>query len=337
MSAEATIALMREAAPPPSADALNRVQRTTAEQIVSILTSYGFTAEQSRAVSEAWDGFRTNDRWSSLLAAIVTLIERQRGDIDEVIPIWDDLDDAGLEGRLFYFYVFVLCAPGASEFLRRAHCRDDVIDVTMSVLVQLSRLHEKKWHSFGIETGWWLFPFLRGELVQVGSLWFHRVNLGVGNLSPDPWFSDVEAADLGAGFRRGDPSIGLHIPEGAALDPESLDVTFEHARSVIAAMWPTTGRRLVTCQTWMLDPQLATYLAPDSNILGFQRRFHVVTKWAPTWADGDASITEFVFRTPGALLRDLPRTTTLQRAVHDHIESGGHWFVQPGWLEFDGR
>jgi len=86
----------------------------------------------------------------------------------------------------------------------------------------------------------------------------------------------------------------------------------------------------------MLDAQLCTYLDPQSNLLAFQRRFHVISSWAPTWADGDASIIEFVFRTPGVELADLPRVTKLQRAVLDHIERGGHWFVQPGWLEFDG-
>jgi hypothetical protein len=336
MSAEETIALMRDAAPPPTSDALARVQATTTDDIVSLLRTFGFSPDQRATVGDGWNGFREDQQWSSLLASLVTMVDMQRGDIDATIPIWDDLDDAGLSGRLLYFYLFVLCAPRTIDFLRAADCPESVIDVTMTVLRQLSRLHEKKWQSLGIETGWWLLPFLRGELVQIGSLWFHRVNLGVGTLSPDPWFSEEAAAALGVGFRRGDPSIGLHIPEGAALDRESLDATFARAREVIASLWPVTQRRLATCQTWMLDPQLNSYLADDSNVLAFQRRFNVISSWAPTWADGDSSIVEFVFRTPGVALAELPRSTALQRAVHDHIESGGHWFVQPGWLDFDG-
>ena len=336
MSADDTIALMRDAAPPPATDIVERVQETTADEIASCLRALGLSPEQSATVGDAWNDFRDNPEWSSLLASLVTMVEMQRGHIDATIPIWDDLDDAGLPGQFLYFYLFVLCAPGTIAFLRAAACPEGVIDLTMSVLVQLSALHEKKWQSLGIETGWWLFPILRGELIQVGSLWFHRVNLGVGNLSPDPWISDQEATTLGVGFRRGDPSIGLHIPQGAALDPATLDATFAHARQVITSMWPTSGRRLATCQTWMLDPQLMMYLAQDSNVLAFQRRFNVLTTWAPTWADGDSSIVEFAFRSPGVPLAQLPRDTTLQRAVHDHIEHGGHWFVQPGWLDFDG-
>jgi hypothetical protein len=86
----------------------------------------------------------------------------------------------------------------------------------------------------------------------------------------------------------------------------------------------------------MFDPQLAMYLSHDRNVLRFQRRFNVISTWSPTWANGDSSIFEFVFRSPGVALAQLPRHTTLERAVHDHLERGGHWYVQPGWLDFDG-
>lgn len=335
-SADETIALMRDAAPAPSSDTMERIRSTTGAAIASFTRTMGLSDDQSAVVANTWDDFRDDERWTSLLASLVTLVEVQRGDIDAPVPIWDDLDDAGVFGRIFYFYLFALCAPGTIDFLTEAKCPATVIDLTMTVLRKLSTLHERKWRSFGVETGWWLFPVLRGELIQVGSLWFHRVNLGVGSLSPDPWFDDQQAARLGVGFRRGDPSIGIHIPQDTALDPTTLDATFEEGRRVIAAMWPTMGRRLATCQSWMLDPQLQSYLAHDSNIVAFQRRFHVISDWAPTWANGDDSIVEFAFRSPGTPLADLPRATTLQRAIHTHLERGGHWYVQPGWLDFDG-
>jgi len=81
-------------------------------------------------------------------------------------------------------------------------------------------------------------------MVQVGSLQFHRVNLGVGNLSPEPWYSIEESLERGVGFRRGDPSVGIHIPYGAALAPHDLDATFARAREVLSAMWRVNQRRL---------------------------------------------------------------------------------------------
>ena len=177
-----------------------------------------------------------------------------------------------------------------------------------------------------------MIPTLRAEMLQVGSLQFHRVNLGVGTLSPHPWYTEEEVATLGVGFRRGDPSAGIHIPEGADLSPQRLDETFARARQVLGAVWPVTQRRIATCQSWMLDDRLGGALAPTSRILGFQRRFTLL----PRWMDDDEDAIEFVFRRPGAALADLPRSTSLERAILDVLMSGGHWRNRAGWLDFDG-
>jgi hypothetical protein len=193
-------------------------------------------------------------------------------------------------------------------------------------------IHERKWGSVGFDAGWWLLPILRGEMVQIGSLQFHRVNLGLGNLSPEPWYSPSESSDLGAGFRRGDPSVGLHVPYAAALSPHDLDVTFARAREVLGVMWPVEQRRLATCQTWLLDAQLVDFLDPASNIMQFQRRFTLLDGWY----DNDVETLLFIFQRPGAGLDVLPRDTSLQRGVLELLERGGHWRARPGWFDFDG-
>jgi len=193
-------------------------------------------------------------------------------------------------------------------------------------------IHEHRWGSVGIDPGWWLLPILRGEMVQVGSLQFHRVNLEVGNLSPEPWYSKQEGLALGKGFRRGDPSVGIHIPYRAALAPGDLDATFARAREVLGSMWPVDQRRLATCQSWLLDAQLADFLDPASNILRFQRRFTLLDGWY----DNDVETLNFIFQLPRVSRDELPRDTTLQRGVLDLLERGGHWRARPGWLDFDG-
>jgi hypothetical protein len=337
MSAELTVALMREFAPSPSKDSLDRVGATTREQVAAVVSGLGFSLAETSEVASTWDTFRVDEGWVTLLASLVTMIEAQRGDVDATIPIWDDLADAGPPGRLFYFYLYVLCAAGTIHFLEAANCRADVIDSTMATLRRLAVIHDRKWHTLGVDPGWWLIPILRGELLRVGSLEFHRVNLGVGTLSPDPWYSEEEVDALGVGFRRGDPSLGIHIPEGTAFDPASLDATFALAREVLGAMWPVDARRLATCQSWILDRQLIDYLGPTSNVLAFQRRFHLLPRCEPIGTDPNTEILEFVFRAPGVALTDLPRDTTLERAVLDHIAQGKRWRLQPGWLDFDGR
>jgi hypothetical protein len=83
-----------------------------------------------------------------------------------------------------------------------------------------------------------------------------------------------------------------------------------------------------------MDTQLAEYLPATSNIIKFQRRFteftdRVRADWAPL---------EHVFHrrfngpevTP-SLLDNLPRQTTLQRAIVTHLRQGHHWHNQTAW------
>lgn len=330
---EVTIASMRSFLPSPRADVAEWVAAVTSTAIRDSLHELALEADEINVIVAQWEEFRRDERWLSLLVSLVTSIEEQRGDHDAPLPVWDDLDDAGAGGRFLYFYLFALTWRATQNFLRARHCPAPIITRTMSSLARHAGIHSRKWHTVGLDAGWWMLPVLRGELVHVGSLQFHRVTLGVGTLAPHPWYSDAVARTLGPGFRVGDASVGLHIPDHTELSPTALDATFAEAREVVGAVWPVAQRRVATCQSWMLDPQLAEFLAPSSNILAFQRRFTSL----PEWIEDDRDIVEFVFRQPGVGLRDLPQRTTLERAVVTLLKSGGHWRVPAGWMDFDGE
>jgi hypothetical protein len=60
----------------------------------------------------------------------------------------------------------------------------------------------------------------------------------------------------------------------------------------------------------------------------FQRRFQLT----PTVVDAGVEIIRFVFRRLDAPLDELPRRTTLERAVVEHIRAGRQWHERKGWL-----
>jgi hypothetical protein len=132
-----------------------------------------------------------------------------------------------------------------------------------------------------------------------------------------------------ATFRRGDPCLGTHIPETGPLTPEACDASFRRAREFFARHFPEESYPIATCGSWLLDPQLAEYLPATSNIMRFQRRFHLT----PVSWDADREIVEFVFRRSKPQLDELPQETTLQRAIVQHLRAGRHWFGRSGWLE----
>ncbi len=103
------------------------------------------------------------------------------------MAIWPDLDDAGDVGRLFYFYLFALCYDATATFWRACGVPASVVKSTTDILLQHTATHARKRGTLGFDAGWWLVLVLRGELLSIGSLEFHRVNLGVGTLSPE-WY-----------------------------------------------------------------------------------------------------------------------------------------------------
>lgn len=332
MSDEPTLSLMREFMAPPSVTGLGLVRDFSSEQLDASLNECALSTELVSEVVENWDAFRRDESWVSLLASIVEMVERQRGDADAPIPIWSDLEGSGPSGRLFYFYAFALCARDTREFHRRAGVPEAVIHATLGVLSDHVAIHQRKYETNGVDAGWWMLPVLRGELLQIGSLQYHRVTLGVGTLSPFPWYDEDEIEARGIGFRSGDPSVGIHIPDRADLSRRSVDDSLDEARQVLGALWPAQGRRLATCQTWMLDDRLGALLSPTSNIVKFQQRFALL----PRWSEEDGDVLEFVFRRVDTALEKLPQTTSLERAVVRVLRSGSHWRNRTGWLDFDG-
>jgi hypothetical protein len=166
----------------------------------------------------------------------------------------------------------------------------------------------------GLRTSGWLTLHFRGALYQLGRLQFNRMN--------------VRAAHVADAFREGDPALGIHIPESGPLTPEACADSLAQAGSFFARHFPETPTHLAICTSWLLDPQLAQYLAPDSNIIRFQRRFTIVGDGY----DGDADVLRFVFHRIAPNVGELPERTTLERAIVAHLSAGKHWKNRTGWL-----
>jgi hypothetical protein len=166
----------------------------------------------------------------------------------------------------------------------------------------------------GLHTQTWLTIVFSGLLYQLGRLQFN--------------LRAVTERAAGAPFQLGDPALGVHIPERGRLDPATCDDSFAQAATFFPRHFPEREHRIGTCNSWLLDPQLAEYLPAESNVVRFQRRFTPVGAPSP----GDDAVFEFVFRRLNPTLDELPQHTTLERAVVAHLRSGRHWQAVSGWL-----
>lgn len=136
-------------------------------------------------------------------------------------------------------------------------------------------------------------------------------------------------------LKPGDPVLDIHIPAGGPLSREDAIASMQQALAFFSKHFPKTpSAKALVCTTWLLDAQLASFLKPDSNILGFQRLFHLYPVECDAW-----SAFRFVFnleipygqQAPPDLLA-LPRKSALERALIEHVEAGGRWRKAGGYL-----
>ncbi|MFC4008651.1 acyltransferase domain-containing protein [Nonomuraea purpurea] len=224
-------------------------------------------------------------------------------------------------GPYFYVFVYLAALPHTRAYHRRLGVPEEVSWATFADLGRNMAVHRKRHGTGGLHAPDWFMLHARGLLFEMGRLQFNRAKLNrrVGQA--------LESAGLPVG--PGSPALGVHVPDfRGPMTPAACDASFERAREFFPRHFPDEDVRVVTCGSWLLDEQLARYLPAESNIVAFQRRFHLLDRY-----DG-SDMMAFVFGGDAADLARLPRRTRLERAVGDHLAAGGTWYGRTGWLRF---
>jgi GNAT-like C-terminal domain/N-acyltransferase N-terminal domain len=275
----------------------------------TIFERLAISPEDQQEILAAWPSPESDpDVWRSLEVAYQTLVNAMGGFASLELP--------GAESSPSYFPVYVYLAALAD--VRRFHsARGIPEDISWTTLADMGRNLARDRLLFGhggLRTSGWLTLHFRGALYQLGRLQFNRTS--------------VRAAHVADAFREGDHALGIHIPESGPLSPEAVDDSLARAQPFFARHFPETPTRLGLCTSWLLDPQLTDYLAPDSNVLRFQGRFKLIGDGP----NGDAEILRFVFHRIAPNIDELPQRTTLERAIVTHLRAGKHWRNRTGWL-----
>ena len=263
--------------------------------------------------------------WQFLEYCTHVVVSRM-GAVTSEVPFPELSPAVGDLRRYFYVYVFLAALPHVRAFHRERGIPDDISRLTLADLGRVLADHRFWYGTGGIDTelASWLTGHFRGALYQLGRLQFQRATLG----------NRTGKAIIAAGqpYGPGDPVLAVHVPATyGPMTPAACDRSFAMARDFFPRYFPEEEYHLAQCHSWLLDDQLAEYLPAQSNIIRFQRRFRPA--YVPK--DDDAGILRFVFGKVGTDLGDLPRRTTLQRAISDHLQAGRHWHGGAGWCLLD--
>ncbi|WP_281356957.1 acyltransferase domain-containing protein [Fodinicola acaciae] len=285
------------------------------ERAEQLARSLGMSAED-RAEMLRFPPRHGTELWDQLEKAYHSLVEAMG--TTGPLPDWPVLPERhGALARYGYVWVFLAATDVAREYHAARGISDEVSWASLGILADQMRNRRAVYGEGGLHTQNWVTHHFRGAVYPLGRLHFERRPI---------WFDAGPPPAPG----RGDDALGLHIPEGR-LTPASCDESIRTAQAFFQRHYPDHDYRYATCVSWVLDPQLTEYLAYDTNILAFQRRFTLIPLENPD-QDDNKTIVEFVFRRPLDELDRLPRDTTLQRAIIDHIQAGRRWQFRTGWF-----
>jgi hypothetical protein len=237
-------------------------------------------------------------------------------------PEMEALPGRGPAGHWLPLLVFAAVRPHTLAYHRAHAVPAEVSRRTLADTGRHVAVHRRRHGAAGLADVRWLARHFRGVIYQLGRLQYERTRLG----------GKTGRAAAAAGLRLGpgDPALGVHVPDfSGPLDPEACDASVALAREFFPRHFPGESYTIATCHSWLLDPQLAAYLPAGSNIVRFQRRFRPAY---PAGDPDDRTTIGFVFGDPGLAPGALPGRTALERAVRDHLASGGHWRGGNGWF-----
>ncbi len=221
-------------------------------------------------------------------------------------------------------YFGVLVALLTVPFARAYHRERGVDEVTSwRTFVDIGRniaVYRNRHGQPGFDDLDWVALHLTGQLYDLGRLQVARGRLG-------RTFTQL-IREHGLDAEEGEPCLDVHIPRySGPMDVAGCDRSLARAAEFFPRHFPEESPRYLVCSSWLLDPVLAERLPSSSNIVAFQRRFTAARCDEP----GDEATLIFVFEDPTRPLSAYPRSSSLQRAVLEHLEAGGHWHGGRGW------
>ncbi|SKA80714.1 hypothetical protein SAMN06295879_0232 [Agreia bicolorata] len=244
------------------------------------------------------------------VALAVAALRRSFGSFNQ-IPV-----DEPTQEPLVWLKAFFTLTPRVVAWSRRHDIPERVIRDTLADVGRHLAISRRVTGEFGLQTWRWLTYHFTVRIFALG-----RLQFALERAKPAVEVEGVIAA--------GDWVLAVHIPESGPLLPALVDESLVAAKKFFAEHFPQHPVSVVTCDSWILDPFLLDRLSPESNVGSFVRRFTPIDHSS----DGHTDALYFVFRTRDLTrLDELPRNTSLQRAVLERLELGETWQVAWGYL-----
>lgn len=139
--------------------------------------------------------------------------------------------------------------------------------------------------------------------------------------------ADTIVADGKTLLEKGEPYIHIHIADNDKL--VGIEESVHAARAFFAKFFPEYKDAVFYTRTWLLDPRLSEILPESSNIMQFQKAFHIFGK-----IDGEEQILSRIFGSVKENLDEYEAQNSLGRGVLAYLKSGNRLGSGMGYTRF---
>lgn len=251
-----------------------------------------------RAELDAYGAERTRDVPEEVYRKLLVREEWEEG-VRELQGYLGD-DPAGM--KILWEQLNVICHDTYGEYVKR-EISEDVFVATMKFCTRFLCEYHATWNVYKYVWAWWFPRQMTLREFRLGALEYEFID----------------------GKER---EVAVHIPSDADMSMDSIRASlcaFFSFRETYHADWRDVR---LTCDTWMLMPELQEFLGGDSRIVAFQKLFQIdrIDREA-TWYVG------WIYPGHDTVNDGLPEKTLLQRKLKKYLLGGNKFGIAKGHLK----
>ena len=196
------------------------------------------------------------------------------------------------------------CALDAKKTYEILGLSGEIYADTMAAFSRFVEEHMESYGSYAFDRAFWTVRQISCKLFRIGQLEYELIH------------------------QNGKPVLSLHIPSDVRMEQPLLRASYERAREILGKTFPEYENAPVYCESWLLSPELAQLLPEHSRILRFRRSFGPIRQLE----DSGEDVLQWVFKNPHLPLDQMPRNTSLQKALWQFLHDGGVFHTGESWL-----
>lgn len=210
------------------------------------------------------------------------------------------------------FYCYMATLSYEKFKVRYPYVSDNVYIDSLRDITLWAEYYYKKLNLWGVENIKWISHTIDLNLFRFGRLQFRLCSLEKDYFVGKQLISKEKIL------------ISVHVPFGEKLDYQACVESFKQAHHFFVGADP-----IIYCKSWLIDNRITPYLKEDSNILKFQKLFHVVDQ------EDSPKCEEYVFNEFLENKSNYVAKTSLQKGLKMCLEQGTKLGISAGFLFLD--